>query len=284
LNPGYKQATGPLNERESLVRFEDWLEVVRQYSPATSKGYTRIVRMVLRQIPNFEYDNLVGYLRKFKAEHTVGHYMKVLSALKVYSRFMGRSELLEEFAFPRPQLTPKPFWSKEQICLFYEALTSPRMKALFLMGATTGLRKGEIVGLRFDDVDFQTRTVVPKVHTGTTKHSWVSFYNSECAEALNRHMETMRPANKAKGKLFPVSSRDFKVEWGNAKTVSQVNLKFKDLRDFFAQSMLELGVQAIYIDAFSGRAPGSILAKHYIDLSPRKLKQVYDQAGLKVLS
>ncbi len=43
------------------------------------------------------------------------------------------------------------------------------------------------------------------------------------------------------------------------------------------------GVQTIYIDAFAGRAPGSVLAKHYVDLSPTKLKQVYEQAGLRVL-
>jgi len=268
----------------NLEQFKDWLEVVKAYSPVTSKGYCRIVRVVQKSTTTFDYNSLVGYLRDFKSEHTISHYTKVLSALKVYSRFIGRPELLEEFAFPRPQLTPKPFWNKSQIRAFHGALSSPRMKALLLMGATSGLRKGEITGLSFDDVDFQSRTVVPKVHTGTTKHSWVSFYNEECEAALAEHIESMRPVMRARGKLFAVSSRDFKIEWGNAKKISGVNLKFKDLRDFFAQSMLELGVQAIYIDAFSGRAPGSILAKHYIDLSPRKLKQVYDLAGLQVLS
>jgi len=283
LNPGYKQGSGQ-EWIERLEGFEDWLEVVKQYSPSTAKGYAQSVRMVLRQVPSLDYQHLIDFLREFKAKHSVGHYINTLAALKVYSRFVGKPDLLEEFAFPRPQLTPKPFWGKKQIQAFYEALTSPRMKALLLMGATTGLRKGEIVGLRFDDVDFQTRTVVPKVHGGTTKHSWVSFYNIECEEALARHIASMRPALRAKGKLFPIGEGDFKDEWGHAKTVSQVQLKFKDLRDFFAQSMLDLGVQSIYIDAFSGRAPGSVLAKHYIDLSPQKLKQVYDQAGLKVLS
>ena len=68
-----------------------------------------------------------------------------------------------------------------------------------------------------------------------------------------------------------------------AKERSGVPLKFKDLRDFFAESMISLGVQTIYIDAMAGRAPASVLAKHYVDLSPQKLKQVYDQAGLLVL-
>ncbi len=34
----------------------------------------------------------------------------------------------------------------------------------------------------------------------------------------------------------------------------------------------------------TGRSPASVLAKHYVDLSPQKLKQVYDLASLRVFS
>jgi len=102
-------------------------------------------------------------------------------------------------------------------------MTTLRMKALFLMGATTGLRKGELLSLRVDDIDFSTRTVIPKVHSGRTKHSWVSFYNEECEQVLRQHVEAkqlieaQRPGMKRKGKLFAESCRDFKVEWRAAK-------------------------------------------------------------------
>jgi len=45
-----------------------------------------------------------------------------------------------------------------------------------------------------------------------------------------------------------------------------------------------LGVPERYIDAFCGRVPKSVLAKHYTDYLPEKLKLIYDKAGLKVLS
>lgn len=38
-----------------------------------------------------------------------------------------------------------------------------------------------------------------------------------------------------------------------------------------------------YIDAFCGRTPKSVLARHYSDYSSEKLKQIYDKANLKVL-
>jgi len=47
--------------------------------------------------------------------------------------------------------------------------------------------------------------------------------------------------------------------------------------------MGELGVPDRYIDALCGRAPKSILARHYTDYSPERLKRIYDKAGLEVL-
>jgi hypothetical protein len=43
-----------------------------------------------------------------------------------------------------------------------------------------------------------------------------------------------------------------------------------------------LGVQDRFVDAFCGRIPKSVLARHYTDFSPGKLKQIYDKAEIKV--
>lgn len=56
------------------------------------------------------------------------------------------------------------------------------------------------------------------------------------------------------------------------------------LRDWFCNEMGRLGVQDRYVDAFCGRVPQSVLARHYTDYSPERLKEIYDRAGLRVLS
>jgi integrase len=264
----------------SLQQFADWLEVVKQYNKTTTRGYVKVVSRAMRELPTFDYANLLTYLKELRRTVSPGYYSVHLGALKHYTKFIGKPELLAEFSHPPKQFVPKTFWKREQIAAFYNALSSLKMKALFLMGATTGLRKGEILSLRIDDIDHSTRMIMPKVHSGRTKHSWVSFYNAECEAVLREYMDSLSPVFRARGKLFPLRVLDFKVEWRAAKERSGVPLKFKDLRDFFAESMINLGVQTIYIDAFAGRAPGSVLAKHYVDLSPQKLKQVYEQAGL----
>ncbi len=39
------------------------------------------------------------------------------------------------------------------------------------------------MGLTFDEVDFKKRMVMPK-HEGSTKHSYISFYNGETEKAF----------------------------------------------------------------------------------------------------
>jgi hypothetical protein len=47
--------------------------------------------------------------------------------------------------------------------------------------------------------------------------------------------------------------------------------------------MGELGVADRYVNAFCGRVPRSVLARHYTDFNPERLKRIYGGAGLRVL-
>ncbi len=60
-----------------------------------------------------------------------------------------------------------------------------------------------------------------------------------------------------------------------------VGITPQTLRSVFAREMSLRGVQDRYIDAFCGRVPGSVLARHYSDFSPEVLKQIYDEANLR---
>ncbi|MBT8172314.1 hypothetical protein KJN74_05540 [Candidatus Bathyarchaeota archaeon] len=47
--------------------------------------------------------------------------------------------------------------------------------------------------------------------------------------------------------------------------------------------MGNLGVPDRYVDAFCGRTPKSVLARHYTDYNPERLKKIYEKANLKIL-
>jgi intergrase/recombinase len=49
------------------------------------------------------------------------------------------------------------------------------------------------------------------------------------------------------------------------------------LRTVFAEKCATAGIADKHIDAFCGRIPQGVLAKHYTDYSPTKLREVYDK-------
>ena len=62
-----------------------------------------------------------------------------------------------------------------------------------------------------------------------------------------------------------------------------VKITIQKLRRWFATEMSRCGVDATYIDAFCGRTPSSVPEKHYLDYSPERLREIYDEAGITVL-
>jgi len=48
--------------------------------------------------------------------------------------------------------------------------------------------------------------------------------------------------------------------------------------------MMRLGVSETYVDAFCGRTPKSVLARHYTDYNQEKLREIYRKAGLEPLN
>ena len=117
-------------------------------------------------------------------------------------------------------------------------------------------------------------------HDSRTKKSYITFYNKEAKSILNQWLE-IRP--KYSDKLFPMRTGEKHRLFVMAKEKTGLKITPQILRKWFCVAMGEAGVPDRYVDAFCGRVPRSILARHYTDFSPKKLKAIYDKAGLKVL-
>jgi intergrase/recombinase len=114
--------------------------------------------------------------------------------------------------------------------------------------------------------------IAPNCHNGSTKNSYVSFYNREAEEALGKIGFGER--------FFSVSDRQYKKIWKSAKKKSGLHITAQRLREWFCCVMGNLGVSDRYIDAFCGRTPKSVLARHYTDYDLGRLKRIYDDANL----
>jgi integrase len=233
-----------------------------------------------KPVESLTSDDLRDYLKLFRDGNPYT-YSNTLKALRRFFRdFMGMPNLIKSFKFPTRDPPVKRVPSKEEMRRFYEAIDNLEEKALFLLIASSGLRRSEALNLKLSDVDFERRMVLPK-HGSKTKRSYITFYNKE-AESVLKEWLKIRPKNIEK--LFPMRTNKKHRIFMEARKKTGINITPQVLREWFACEMGRLGVPDRYVDAFCGRVPRSVLARHYTDFGPEKLKEIYDKADLKVLS
>jgi integrase len=282
-----RKATG--NEFSGMIpdpdmgKFASFCQVDLQLAERTVREHVWQIGRFLRTIckdPKFiTREDVRSYLATFAAKAPATR-ANVLKSLKVYFRdYLGRPKVVETFRFPKQEFSPKQVPSRADLQRFYGAIRSPRERAFFLLCATSGLRKNEVLSLNRDDVDLEKRMIIPRKKNGTrTKRTWVSFFNEEAKAALLKYIETRIDDDPRLFRLSPRQTHFF--ETARLETGLQVTPQV--LREFFACEMGRLGVSDRYVDAFCGRIPHSVLARHYTDFSPERLKEIYDRAGLKI--
>jgi integrase len=279
--PSARQAPGILSE-ELLTKFREFLKVDLGRSGKTAYEHTYYIKKFLNElskpVEGATIEDVRQYLKSLK-DISSAQYKNILMALKIFFRdFLKMPEVVASFKFPHQVFKPKQILNKEQLVQFYECLETTKEKALFMLYVTTGLRRDEILSLRPEDIDFDKRMITTDNHKGETKKSWVSFYNDEAEQALKEYLATKKPSRSER--LFPMQ-RDEVVElWKSARESTGINITPQKLRQWFCSEMLRLGVSETYVDAFCGRIPKSVLARHYTDFSPEKLREIYEKAGL----
>ena len=224
------------------------------------------------------------YIQK-KKENCAPYYVSnIISSFKAYFRGYKGLSWMDGYKHPSSPLKLKPEIKKEDVRKFIEAIDDLGVKCVALFLASSGLRRGEVLGLKKVDVDKVLRTIVPNCHSGQTKHSGITFYNEEAENCLLEYEEKQTPREKESDRLLPVRYERFFYAWKRAREKMGIYLKPKDMRDFFSQEMGKAFVPDRYIDVFQGRAPKNVLAKHYNPHRIVMLKTIYEKANLRILS
>lgn len=268
---------------EILDEFKDFLTVNLRLAPTTTQTNMQIVRRFLEHAGYvISYETIAKYLKLY-VNNPPKTYNRQIVVLRHFIRdFLGYPELIASFKVAPVDEVPKiDVPSKAEVRKGFEAQESTRAKTIYLFTATTGLRKGEILGLTKDKVDFKLRAVVPQ-HFTKKKRSGVTFYNEEAEKWLTKYHQERNGDNDPR--VFVISDREWRKIWRRASEASGTKITAQVLRAWFSTEMGELGVPDRYVDVFQGRAPRSVLAKHYTGKGLERLKRIYDKAGLKVLS
>jgi integrase len=140
-----------------LKEFELFCKVDLQLADLSVKNHIREIKRFLKTTNLNPYTLTKADLRNYLSIYSEKNpyvYKTVLAAIKRFFRdFLGRQEVVEGLRFPKYPFEPKKVPSKEQLQEFYRLLEDDKERALFLMFATTGLRRSEVLNLKIEDID-----------------------------------------------------------------------------------------------------------------------------------
>lgn len=194
-------------------------------------------------------------------------------------------------------------WSAEHLRSFLEGTTEHRLGAAFLLGATTGMRRGEVLGLRWADVDLDARrltinqtilNVGYKITLGspkTARSRRTIALDPETLRVLVEHRRQQRAERVAMGRAYNDQDLVFAREDGSPthpdlfsqtfqRTVKRLGLpviRLHDLRHTHATMGLAAGVPVKIISTRLGHATTAFTQDVYMHAVPELEESAADQ-------
>jgi integrase len=146
---------------------------VAGYASAAKHLVARVGSLRLDELAGDHFDTLYGELRAAgKSERTV-RYVHVTAhrALKDAARWRLVAFNAAADATAPAQTPPDPTaWTADEVSRFLELAASDRWAPLWRLAATTGMRRGELVGLRWSDVHLERAELMVRHNVTVADH------------------------------------------------------------------------------------------------------------------
>jgi integrase len=190
-------------------------------------------------------------------------------------------------------------WSKEEVEKFLKEVKSSRYYIAFHLALTTGMRQGEILGLRWKDIDFENKTLTVRQ---TLAHNKKEFLNGgktsnavrkidlfdDTIKELKAHRKVILAEKLKKGDKYqdfdlvvctsngtPTSQANIKRVMDNAIKRSNVpKIRFHDLRHTHATHLLEKGENVKVVAERLGHSKSSFTMDVYSHVTPSMQKEM----------
>ncbi|MDQ0932147.1 tyrosine-type recombinase/integrase [Streptomyces turgidiscabies] len=186
---------------------------------------------------------------------------------------------------------------------FLHAANSDRLHALYELALRTGLRKGELLGLRWEDLDLDGGTASIHRSLQRTRSQGLTVLNTktlaserrialptECINSLKIHQERQQEERRVAGTAWSDSGLVFTTPTGGPLDPANLTrrfgrllnraglrrIRFHDLRHSTAPLLLEQGVDLVVIKELLGHAHIGVTAGVYAHVRLRLQRQAID--------
>lgn len=217
-----------------------------------------------------------------KAPQTVLHYLKFLRHLLNQA---VRDEILPGNPFSKvrlPKVAPAAvrFLSPSEERRLLKAL-APRDRLIIRLALVTGLRSGEQFSLRWEQIDWRSRTItLPRTKAGQPQYRLLSREAVEILTDLRRRANGSSWVHPSQRKTSPLIAKNFyhRQFLPAIEKAKLPHLTWHHLRHTFASRLAMSGQSDQTIAALLGHA-STALVKRYAHLSPSHLKDAVEHAS-----
>jgi len=288
LNPRGAKAPQALqaNEREiTKERLEEYFSL-REIEGISKDWIERIRGWLVEYLDYVDWKinkaKTIEFIKHKKDVYAVSTYRKMLFQIRKFLLHLD-VEWANNFKAP-PELEYKPKRiTKEDISrtlhFFKDSPYYLQLKAIVLLGASSGLRSEELCQLSPQDLDLENRIVYVNHNpdngqTTKTKKSRISFFSEEAKKALEEYLRFFNNGSDLK-KLFERTHI--------LKAFKRAPISLKDLRKFFSQEWERRNGSYAVKELLMGYSlKKSVDLQHYTYLDEEDLKKIYDKVGIRI--
>jgi integrase len=312
-------------ERQTLGEFLDrWLrDVVKpNLRPATYVGYEVLVRVHIKpvlgkvRLTKLSPQQVQALMTQMRAsgisERTIQYMRAVLrralnQAMKWDLVARNAAALTDPPRVRREEIQP---WTLEQARTFVQSLDGNRLIALYALELTLGLRRGEVLGLAWEDVDLEKRTLTVRrslqrvsgqLQFGepkTAKSHRTLALPRELIPLLQNHRLQQDNARRAAGGAWPNSGLVFTSTKGTPLEPRNINrafaraiekaglpqIRFHDLRHTAISQLIAGGTPLVTAQKIAGHSRVSTTADVYTHVVQAQFDEAADRIGAQLWS
>jgi len=251
----------PLDAALVLEKLDEEMRL-RGYSPRTRKVYAGHIRRFLAwnggQVGDRVFEQARRYLIHIVEDRgaSTSYHTQAVSACKLLlEAVLKQPGLAGDLPRPRREKRLPEVLSKEETSRFLGALVNPKHRALVLLLYSSGVRVGEVIRLRAEDLDVSRGLL--RVRRGKGAKDRETLLSARALEAVRIYQEAFQP----RGWLFPgtregrhLSSRSVQriVQECAQRAGIQKTVSPHVLRHSFATHLLESGTDIRYIQELLG--------------------------------
>ena len=146
------------------------------------------------------------------------------------------------------------------------------LKPMILFAMETAIRKGELLQLRYVNINFDKRTLlIPFTKIGKPRTIPLSQKAIDILRSMPRRLD---------GKVFPLTVDSLRSSFKIAKQKARIEgFRFHDIRRMSCSSLFEKGFSVPEVQVFSGHRTSAILLSTYTKLDAEKIATKLKERG-----